>query len=67
MVDYWCQDIEVTEHLFNHFHDIIWNSDWRKSLRAEHDVQIELVRSQYYGFFLINQRQSFFSTQYKQR
>ena len=50
MVDYWYQDIEVTEHLFNHFHDIIWSPDWRKSLRAEHDVQIELVRSQYYGF-----------------
>ena len=50
MVDYWYQDIEVTESLFNHFNDIIWNPDWAKSLRAEHDVQIELVRTQYYGF-----------------
>jgi len=50
MVDYWYQDIEVTESLFNHFHDIIWSPDWRKSLRAEHDVQIELVRTKYYGF-----------------
>ena len=50
MVDYWYQDIEVTESLFSHFHDIIWSPDWRKSLRAEHDVQIELVRTKYYGF-----------------
>ena len=51
MVDYWYQDIKVTESLFNHFNDIIWSPDWRKSLRAEHDVQIELVRTQHYGFF----------------
>jgi hypothetical protein len=51
MVDYWYQDIEVTESLFNHFNDIIWSPDWRKSLRTEHDVQIELVRTQHYGFF----------------
>ena len=50
MVEYWYQDIEVTESLFSHFHDIIWSPDWRKSLRAEHDVQIELVRTKYYGF-----------------
>ena len=29
----------------------IWSPDWRKSLRTEHDVQIELVRTQHYGFF----------------
>ena len=51
MVDYWYQDIEVTESLFNHFNDIVWSPDWRKSLRTEHDVQIELVRTQHYGFF----------------
>jgi len=51
MVDYWYQDIEVTESLFSHFNDIIWSPDWRKSLRTEHDVQIELVRTQHYGFF----------------
>ena len=50
MVDYWYQDIEVTESLYDHFNDIIWSSDWRNSLRTEHDVQIELVRTQYYGF-----------------
>ena len=50
MVEYWYQDIEVTESLFNHFHDIIWNPDWSKSIKTEHYVQIELVRTQYYGF-----------------
>ena len=50
MVDYWYQDIEVTSSLYEHFHDIIWDADWTKSLRTEHDVQIELVRTQYYGF-----------------
>ncbi len=51
MVDYWYQDIEVTESLYDHFNDTIWSPDWRKSLRIEHDVQIELVRTQHYGFF----------------
>ena len=51
MVDYWYQDIEVTESLYDHFNDIVWSPDWRKSLRTEHDVQIELVRTQHYGFF----------------
>jgi DNA polymerase-1 len=50
MVEYWYQDIEVTHSLYDHFHDIIWGSDWNKSIRTEHDVQIELVRTQYYGF-----------------
>ena len=50
MVDYWYQDIEVTESLYDHFNNIIWSPDWRKSLRTEHDVQIELVRTKYYGF-----------------
>lgn len=50
MVEYWYQDIEVTESLYEHFGDVIWNPDWSKSLRAEHDLQIELVRTKYYGF-----------------
>lgn len=50
MVEYWYQDIEVSESLYGHFYDVIWNPDWSKSLRAEHDVQIELVRTQYHGF-----------------
>ena len=50
MVEYWYQDIEVTTALYHHFHDIIWDTAWSKSLRTEHNVQIELVRTQYYGF-----------------
>ena len=50
MVEYWYQDIEVTTALYHHFHDIIWDTAWSNSLRTEHNVQIELVRTQYYGF-----------------
>ena len=59
MVEYWYQDIEVTSSLYDHFNDIIWDSDWRKSLRTEHDVQIELVRTQYYGFFFDKNKAEF--------
>lgn len=51
MVDYWYQDLEVTEALFNHFKKIIFDPKWSKSLRAEHDVQIALVRSKFQGFY----------------
>lgn len=50
MVDYWYQDIEVSHNLYNHFSSVIRNPDWSKSLRAEHDIQTELVRTKYYGF-----------------
>tara|TARA_R100000234_G_scaffold72761_2_gene44854 strand:- start:5557 stop:7515 length:1959 start_codon:yes stop_codon:yes gene_type:complete len=50
MVEYWYQDIEVTTSLYHHFYDIIWDVAWSNSLRTEHNVQIELVRTQYYGF-----------------
>ena len=59
MVEYWYQDIEVTSSLYDHFNDIIWDADWRKSLRTEHDVQIELVRTQYYGFFFDKNKAEF--------
>jgi len=62
MVDYWYQDIEVTESLFSHFHDIVWSSDWRKSLRTEHDIQIELVRTKYYGFYFDKTKAEFLLT-----
>lgn len=51
MVEYWYQDIEVTSALYERFHDTIWNPDWSLSLRTEHNLQIELVRTQYYGFY----------------
>jgi DNA polymerase I-like protein with 3'-5' exonuclease and polymerase domains len=50
MVEYWYGDIEVTHALYEHFSSTIWDNDWKLSLRTEHDVQIELVRTQYYGF-----------------
>tara|TARA_B110000858_G_scaffold195670_1_gene252608 strand:- start:4179 stop:6137 length:1959 start_codon:yes stop_codon:yes gene_type:complete len=50
MIDYWYGDLDTTEALFNHFKDIVFDKDWAKSLRAEHDLQIELVRSKYHGF-----------------
>lgn len=50
MIDYWYGDLDTTEALFNHFKDTIYDTDWSKSLRAEHDLQIELVRTKYYGF-----------------
>jgi len=50
MVDYWYGDLDTTEALYNHFSKYIYDADWKKSLRAEHDLQIELVRTRYYGF-----------------
>jgi DNA polymerase-1 len=50
MIVYWHGDLDTTEALFNHFKDVIYDKDWAKSLRAEHDLQIELVRSKYHGF-----------------
>lgn len=50
MREYWLGDLETTEALYNHFSPIIFNPDWKKSLRVEHDLQIELVRTRYYGF-----------------
>ena len=50
MVEYWYQDIQTSTSLYEHLSDVIWSPDWRKSLRAEHDLQTELVRTKYYGF-----------------
>lgn len=50
MVDYWYGDLDTTEALFKHFKSYIFDPEWKKSLRAEHDLQIELVRTKYYGF-----------------
>ena len=50
MIDYWYGDLDTTEALFNHFKDIVYDPNWSKSLRAEHDLQIELVRTKYHGF-----------------
>ena len=50
MIEYWEGDLDTTEALFDHFRSVIYDKEWAKSIRAEHDVQIELVRTQYYGF-----------------
>jgi len=50
MIEYWEGDLDTTEALFNHFKGLIYDPDWAKSLRAEHDLQIELVRTKYHGF-----------------
>tara|TARA_R110001606_G_scaffold4283_2_gene20067 strand:- start:2595 stop:4556 length:1962 start_codon:yes stop_codon:yes gene_type:complete len=50
MVEYWYQDIQTSTSLYEHLSDIIWSPDWSKSLRAEHDLQTELVRTKFYGF-----------------
>ena len=39
MVDYWYQDLEVTEALFVHFKKYLYDKNWAKAFRAEHDVQ----------------------------
>jgi len=50
MVEYWCGDLDLTLDLFNHFKPMIYDPQWKKSLRVEHDLQIELERQKYYGF-----------------
>ena len=50
MIDYWEGDLDTTEAVFKHFKSVIYDPDWSKSLRLEHDLQIELVRTKYYGF-----------------
>tara|TARA_R110000796_G_scaffold13733_6_gene44271 strand:- start:2217 stop:4175 length:1959 start_codon:yes stop_codon:yes gene_type:complete len=50
MVTYWEGDLNTTEALFKHFRTVIYNKDWARSLRLEHDLQIELVRTHYHGF-----------------
>lgn len=50
MVEYWLGDLDTTKALFQHFKKVIYNKDWAKSLRCEHDLQIELVRTKFYGF-----------------
>lgn len=50
MVSYWEGDISTTEALYNDFKKYIWDKDWAKSLRCEHDLQLELDDQQAYGF-----------------
>jgi len=67
MVEYWYGDIEVTHDLYKHFSSIIWDNDWKLSLRTEHDVQIELVRTQYYGFYFDKPKAEFLLNSVQER
>jgi DNA polymerase-1 len=40
MIDYCENDVAVTVKLFNKFKSVIFDKDWAKSLRMEHDIQI---------------------------
>lgn len=50
MVEYWEGDIDTGEALYNDLKKYIWDKDWAKSLRCEHDLQIELDKQTSYGF-----------------
>lgn len=67
MVEYWYQDLEVTEALFNHFKKYIYDPQWAKSLRAEHNVQIELVRTKFYGFYFDSNKAKFLLNSVQQK
>jgi len=67
MVEYWYGDIEVTHALYEHFSSVIWDNDWSLSLRTEHDVQIELVRTKYYGFEFDKPKAEFLLNSVQQR
>jgi len=59
MVEYWLGDLETTEALHDHFSKYIYDPDWRKAMRAEHDLQVELVRTKYYGFAFDSNKAAF--------
>ena len=50
MVEYWLGDLDTTEALHDRFARYIYDPDWKKSMRADHDLQVELVRTKYHGF-----------------
>ena len=56
MDEYWLQDLDVTEALFRHLKKYIYDPDWAKAIRCEHDVQIELERTKFYGFHFDTQK-----------
>lgn len=50
MVEYWEQDLRTTLALYKDLYKYIWDPDWKKSLRCEHDLQRELDEQRDYGF-----------------
>ena len=67
MVTYWYQDLEVTHALYDHFKKIIYDKAWSKALRCEHDLQIELVRTKYYGFYFDKNKAEYLLGSIKQK
>lgn len=56
MVEYWEGDIETNEALYNDLKKYIWDKEWAKSLRCEHDTQIQLEQQTDYGFAFDSQQ-----------
>jgi hypothetical protein len=50
MVTYWYDDLEIVAEYLEKWWVYITDPDWKKSLRAEHDLQISLDQQQAYGF-----------------
>lgn len=50
MVEYWQGDLDVTMALYEDFKKYIYDPEWKKSMRCEHDLQIALEKQKFYGF-----------------
>lgn len=58
MVDYWNNDLDVTLKLFERFKPTIFDPEWKKAMRAEHDIQWELSMINRTGFYLDKEQAS---------
>lgn len=50
MREYWHQDLDTSAKLYRHQLRYITDKEWQPSIRAEHDVTIEMVRTSIQGF-----------------
>ncbi len=50
MVEYWKDDLIIQNKLYKKFHKYIWDPEWAKAFRIEHDTQIGLDEQKVYGF-----------------
>jgi len=51
MVTYWEQDLDTNVALYEHLKKYLDDPSWQRSIRIEHDTQIELERQRFYGFY----------------
>lgn len=51
MVPYWEGDLDTTEALYKFLSKYRDDPQWKKALEVEHQVQIELTRQKFYGFY----------------